>query len=374
MRHGALHPALRKQGLGSLPVYQAGAAPLTRKPASPSGPLSAEAGGCRHGKARTASYPPAREIVSNSISISSTIWHGLCKTIWASEPGDQNGRPCGIPRLKPVSCNQMESPMTIDLTRRSFLGSVAAGAALAVPAGLVLPGRPAHAAGERLVVVQWGAGWIEVSKKLIEPFQKETGDQIAWELHAGGAMAIVAKIRPQWPRVPYNVVSAWNPVFSAMDAEGWLDTITVDEVPNLKDIPDSFVQKNAKGQAISVPLSTAGAFWGYRTDLLDKPLENLDQLLEPRFKGKICVPFPVNLSGLLLVTLAIQRGGNERNVEPGWEFLKELAKRGNIGRVINNNSEFINAMSGGDLSVGREDSRLQKAGQLFRRCGAEPGI
>ena len=241
--------------------------------------------------------------------------------------------------------------MTIDLTRRSFLGSVAAGAALAVPAGLVLPGRPAHAAGERLVVVQWGAGWIEVSKKLIEPFQKETGDQIAWELHAGGAMAIVAKIRPQWPRVPYNVVSAWNPVFSAMDAEGWLDTITVDEVPNLKDIPDSFVQKNAKGQAISVPLSTAGAFWGYRTDLLDKPLENLDQLLEPRFKGKICVPFPVNLSGLLLVTLAIQRGGNERNVEPGWEFLKELAKRGNIGRVINNNSEFINAMSGGDLSV-----------------------
>jgi len=102
---------------------------------------------------------------------------------------------------------------------------------------------------------------------------------------------------------------------------------------------------------MSVPLSTAGAFWGYRTDLVDKPIESIEQLLEPRFKGKLCVPFPVNLTGLLMLTLAMQRGGNERNIEPGWQFLKELAERGQIGRVINNNSEFINAMSSGETSV-----------------------
>lgn len=240
--------------------------------------------------------------------------------------------------------------MSTVFNRRIFLSGAAAGLGLA--GGLLNSPRLAQAAGDKLVVVQWGAGWIEVSKKLVEPYMKDTGDQIAWELHAGGAMAIVAKIKPQWPRVPYNVVSCWDPVFRAMDAEGWLDTVTFDEVPNLKDVPEAFILKNAKGEMISVPLSTAGAFWGYRTDLVDKPIENIDQLLEPRFKGKICVPFPVNLTGLLLVTLAIQRGGNERNVEPGWEFLKDLAKRGNIGRVINNNSEFINAMSAGDLSVG----------------------
>ena len=112
-----------------------------------------------------------------------------------------------------------------------------------------------------------------------------------------------------------------------------------------------FFQKNAKGELMSVPLSTAGAFWGYRTDLVDKPIESIEQLLEPRFKGKLCVPFPVNLTGLLMLTLAMQRGGNERNIEPGWQFLKELAERGQIGRVINNNSEFINAMSSGETSV-----------------------
>ena len=54
---------------------------------------------------------------------------------------------------------------------------------------------------------------------------------------------------------------------------------------------------------MTTPLSTSGAFWGYRTDLVDKPIESIEQLLEPRFKGKLCVPFPVNLTGLLMLTL-----------------------------------------------------------------------
>jgi putative spermidine/putrescine transport system substrate-binding protein len=137
-----------------------------------------------------------------------------------------------------------------------------------------------------------------------------------------------------------------------MIKEGWLEPLTLDEMPALKDIPEIFFQKDAQGRLMSVPLSTAGAFWGYRTDLVDKPIESIEQLLEPRFQGKICVPFPVNLTGLLMLTLAVQRGGDERNIEPGWQFLKELAEKGQIGRVINNNSEFINALSSGETSVG----------------------
>ena len=205
--------------------------------------------------------------------------------------------------------------------------------------------------GEQLLVVMWGAAWIEVSRKIVDAYVAKTGDKVAWELHAGGAMAIVAKVKPAWPRVNYNLISGWDPVFRAMIKEDWVEPVTLDEMPALKDIPPVFFQKNAKGELMSVPLSTAGAFWGYRTDLVDKPIELIEQLLEPRFKGKLCVPFPVNLTGLLMLTLAMQRGGNERNIEPGWQFLKELAERGQIGRVINNNSEFINAMSSGETSV-----------------------
>ena len=205
--------------------------------------------------------------------------------------------------------------------------------------------------GEQLLVVMWGAAWIEVCRKIAEAYTAKTGDKITWELHAGGAMAIVAKIKPVWPRVNYNLISAWDPVFRAMIKEDWVLPVSLDEMPALKDIPPIFFQKNDKGGLMSVPLSTSGAFCGYRTGLVDKPIESIEQLLEPRFKGKICVPFPVNLTGLLMLTLAVQRGGNERNIEPGWQFLKELATRGQIGRVFNNNSEFIDTMSSGETSV-----------------------
>ena len=234
------------------------------------------------------------------------------------------------------------------LDRRRFLIGSAAGAAAALVGG----GRIAPAsAAEQLLVVQWGAAWIDVSRKIVEAYTKQTGDKVAWELHAGGAMAIVAKIRPQWPNVGYNVISCWDPVFQAMIKEDWLEPVSLDEMPALKDIPPAFFQKDAGGRLMSVPLSTSGAFWGYREDLVDKPITTIEQLLEPRFKGKLCVPYPVNLTGLLMLTLAVQRGGNEHNIEPGWAFLKELAGKGQIGRVINTNSEFIDAMSSGETSV-----------------------
>jgi putative spermidine/putrescine transport system substrate-binding protein len=205
--------------------------------------------------------------------------------------------------------------------------------------------------GEQLLVVMWGAQWIEVSRPIGEEWMRATGDRIQWELHAGGAMAIVGRLRPLWPRVQQNLIAAWDPVFDAMMEAGWMEPVDPAEMPALRDIPEIFFKKNAQGQRMTVPLSTAGAFWGYREDLVDRPIESIEQLLEPRFRGKLCVPVPVNLSGLLMVSLAIQRGGNERNIEPGWQFLKELAERGQIGRVVANNSEMINAMSQGDLSV-----------------------
>jgi putative spermidine/putrescine transport system substrate-binding protein len=231
--------------------------------------------------------------------------------------------------------------------KRAFLTSMAAMAA-AGASGPVF----AQPRGEQLLVVMWGAQWIEVCRPIGEEWMRATGDRIQWELHAGGAMAVVGRLRPLFPRIQQNLIAGWDPVFDAMMQAGWMEPVSEDEMPALREIPDIFFKKNAAGQKMTVPLSTAGAFWGYRTDLVSgAPIESIEQLLEPRFRGKLCVPVPVNLSGLLLVSLAMQRGGNERNIEPGWAFMKELAERGQIGRVVANNAEMINAMSAGDLSV-----------------------
>jgi putative spermidine/putrescine transport system substrate-binding protein len=237
-----------------------------------------------------------------------------------------------------------EKRIMTSIDRRALLAAMAATGA----SGQVF----AQPRGEQLLVVMWGAQWIEVCRPIGEEWMRATGDRIQWELHAGGAMAVVGRLRPLFPRIQQNLIAAWDPVFDAMMEAGWMEPVSEAEMPALRDIPDIFFKKNAAGQKMTVPLSTAGAFWGYRTDLVSgTPIESIEQLLEPRFRGKLCVPVPVNLSGLLLVSLAMQRGGNERNIEPGWAFMRELAERGQIGRVVANNSEMINAMSAGDLSV-----------------------
>jgi len=262
------------------------------------------------------------------------------------------GRPSGHGFPRPVFHTLYEEGEMTTFSRRDFMRTAGLGAAglygLGTAPGLI---RTAEAR-ERLLVVQWGAQWIEATQAIVEDYNKEYDDRIAFELHSGGAFAVVAKIKASWPRTQYNVISAWDPVFHAMIAEDWLEPVTVEDVPNIADIPEPYFAKDPAGRKMTVPLSTAGAFWGYRTDMVDKPVESVEQFLEPRFRNKLAVPYPVNLTGLLMVSLAIQNGGDERNVEPGWDLLKEIARRGNIGRICNNNSEFINAMASGEMAGG----------------------
>src|SRR5262249_49452418 len=79
--------------------------------------------------------------------------------------------------------------------------------------------------------------------------------------------------------------------------------------------------------------------------------KSLDDLLDPRLKGQICWPGPVLNTNLQVILAALHRGGNDRNLETGWEFVKQLAKSGNIGRVANADIDVTNSISSGETSV-----------------------
>ena len=83
--------------------------------------------------------------------------------------------------------------MANHFTRRKFMQSTAGGL---TTAGLTLPFANRAWGADPLTVVEWGPPWIDASKKVL-------GDQnmwdIAWELHQGGAAAILPKIKSSWP-------------------------------------------------------------------------------------------------------------------------------------------------------------------------------
>ncbi len=235
------------------------------------------------------------------------------------------------------------------LTRRDFFKSATAGMTGLGALGLASRFQRVLAA-DRLTVVTWGGPWFESSKVVAEQFTDIRDVQFAWELHQGGSQKIVTKIKAAWPTVQYDVVGAWDPVFHAMMREGWLEPL--DDLPNLKDIPEAYLTRNAEGQAVVAPMGVTVTCWGYRKDMIEQPVTSFEDLLEPRFKGLVCMRTPTSYSGLPYVGIALEFGGDERNIDPAFDFLKELAKRGNIGRVAGSDTDSINSMTTGETAFG----------------------
>jgi len=233
--------------------------------------------------------------------------------------------------------------MTHCIHRRNFLAGIS-GVAAAGPLNFAL-------ADEKptITLVEWG-GRTRESIAALQKYQSVAN--LRWELHAGGAAAIVAKIRAAKPAVNYDVVAAWSPVFVTMINEDWLETVTPEEMPNLADIPAGLFIRDASGAAKTVPREINPHMWGYRQDRAPFEIRRLQDLLDKRLKGQIVFPGPVLNTSTQMISIARGLGGSEENMKPAWEFVKELAKSGNIGRVASSDAEVNNSLTSGETSVG----------------------
>jgi putative spermidine/putrescine transport system substrate-binding protein len=225
--------------------------------------------------------------------------------------------------------------------RNAILGGAAAAAVV------ILSQRAAAAV--HLVGIDWGGPTIGATKQITA---RDKNVDISWDLHAGGAGTVLPKIKAAWPHPKYDFVAAWNPVFVTMTNEDWLEPLSFEDIPNLRDVPAPYLFKNATGAIVNVPRSLAGMFWAYRIDSSPVKIDHVEQLFDPKLKGQICWPGPNINSNLQLLSLALSAGGNEKNMEPGWQLLKKLARSGNIGRVAATETDFINSITIGETSVG----------------------
>lgn len=232
------------------------------------------------------------------------------------------------------------------ISRRSLLTAAAGAGAFPVFERLDFV-KTAHAT-PTITGVEWGGSYMDAFREIVA---RQQDVSLRWELHASGAAAILGKLKTGWPNVSYDFIAAYDPVFSAMKREGWVEPIDPDLVPNLRHVPKNLTLPDAEGRAVVIPRGMSGFYFGYRPDIAPVEIASVDDLLSPKLRGQICWPHPVQMSGLHILALARHNGGDERNIEPGWEMLKEIAKAGNIGRVAQTEVEFINSVSSGETSV-----------------------
>lgn len=234
------------------------------------------------------------------------------------------------------------------LKRREFLGQALGGIG-AAGVMMHLPLIERAYAQTTLVGVQWGGPWVEASKAVAA---KQDSVSINWELHTGGAAAVIPKIMAAWPNPRYDFVAQYTPLYYTWRDEGWPEPVTPEELPNLRDIPNDVLLKNDKGEALNVPFSRAATLFGYRKDITPFPIKKMEDLLDPRLAGKVVIKDATSGLNSNTVMFALAFGGDERNLEPGWDFLKRLAQSGNVARVAKSEVDFINALTLGEAAVG----------------------
>jgi putative spermidine/putrescine transport system substrate-binding protein len=237
----------------------------------------------------------------------------------------------------------METAMTMLLRRRRLLES---GGLLAL--GALAGARPVRAA-DSLTAVEWGGDVVEAMKQIAAHQQESV---MNWVLFQGGSGSILPKIKAAWPRTEYDYVAGWEGSFNSMIAEDWIEPIAAADVPNLADIPEKIIIKDDKGQIRAVPRAVGGMYFGYRTDTAPVKVSSVDDLFSPKLKGAICWPGPTQSMMLQIVALALHGGGSEKNMDPGWKLMKDLAKSGNIGRIAVTDVDFTNSFTSGETSVG----------------------
>jgi putative spermidine/putrescine transport system substrate-binding protein len=235
--------------------------------------------------------------------------------------------------------------MPLNITRRKFISKTAIGGAVLV--GFGRWSRQAWA-NEALTIVDWGSPYIEAARSLGDRYGKANID---WGLHLGGGAAILAKIKASWPNTPYDMIDEYTQVFLTMVREGWAETVTLKDVPNLADIPEALITKDSKGNWKNIPRSVTGACFAYNSKTSPVEIKSLQDLYSPKLKGQIVWPGPLMSGGLPFVALAIANGGDEHHIDAGFNALRDLAKTGNIGRVYTVHTDAVASMTSGETSV-----------------------
>jgi putative spermidine/putrescine transport system substrate-binding protein len=234
----------------------------------------------------------------------------------------------------------------VELSRRHLLALIGS---MSLP-GILARAAPAKAAAAtKLTAVEWGGDVVKAMKEIAG---QQSSVDVDWVLHQGGAAAILPKIKAIWPRVDFDYVAGWEGSFNSMIKEDWLETITPAEIPNLADIPQKMIIKDDKGSIKAVPRAVGGMYFGYRTDTAPIHITKIEDLFDRKLNGAICWPGPTQSMMLQIVALALHGGGDERNMEPGWALMKQLAKSGNIGRIAVTDVDFTNSFTAGETSVG----------------------
>jgi len=205
--------------------------------------------------------------------------------------------------------------MQTKLSRREVLvGGTAAALAAAAP------GRAAAQAKE-LVANTYGGGWEAGHRAgIAQPLEKRLGIKVT--LVSMLAAELVARAKAAaGGRPPVDVALVDDGPFLLAIKEDVFQRLPMDRIPNAKRIYAKYRPKEPFG----VPIGASQIGIAYNSKTLKTRPASWADLWNPEYKGRLGLSTPASTLGTVtLLSFASLKGGNEGNIEPGFEAVKSL--------------------------------------------------
>lgn len=189
-------------------------------------------------------------------------------------------------------------------------------------AGTVLSFGASSADAAELLIATWGGGVEKVwETAFAEPFTEETGIEVT----INPVATPEAQLRAQAGNPQYNAVMVTYPQGANLMRDGMIEMIDPADLPDTDDINPRYLMKNEEGK-----LAGASPYFMYygiavNTDIADpEDFTSWTDLADDKWSGQLAITRPIYLSSYDLPILSKAMGGDETNIEPGLELLRDI--------------------------------------------------
>ncbi|WP_257347361.1 ABC transporter substrate-binding protein [Pseudalkalibacillus decolorationis] len=180
--------------------------------------------------------------------------------------------------------------------------------------------------GKTLVIAAYGGSYEQGLKESIIPeFEKEHGVNVKYI--TGSSVDTLSKLQAQKDNPQIDVAFLDDGPQAQANSFGLLAPLDEKIVTNLKNVYD--IAKYEENVGVGLGIISTGL--AYNAETFEEngwdPPTSWNDLADPKFEGKLVLPSITNTYGVhLLVMAARANGGDESNIEPGFDKMKEIAK------------------------------------------------
>ncbi|MBW4547564.1 MAG: spermidine/putrescine ABC transporter substrate-binding protein [Symplocastrum torsivum CPER-KK1] len=196
-----------------------------------------------------------------------------------------------------------------------------------------------------------------IAEDAITEFEKKFGAKVKYDTFESND-ALYAKLKPGNPG--YDVVFPSDYMVTTMRAEGLLEELNLDNIPNIKNVDSKFMNPPYDpGNKYSLPYQWGTMGIGYNIKATKGEINSWGQLFEPKFKGRVALQdeMRVTLGGILMYLGYDPNTTNQDELNKARDFL--IKNKDAIASFAPDTGQAL-------LDQGEVDLTLEYSGDIFQ--------